>query len=265
MAVETADPRGRKILENTQIWDAHIHLGIDRDGNTQSFEEIISQMKYHKVGKAVVFPFDAINRANSFHVPNGYILSAFNKRPKMIIPFFRLDPNLAWKKEALLRAKQGFRGIKLHPRAQNFSLVDPKAMRIYEFAEERNLPVLVHTGLGTEKIASHAERITRRFKDLKLILGHAGFVDIEGVVGLLLRKPYLHVYLETSTLKIYDLYDILRKIPANKIIFGSDIPYADMQVGIEALIDVALMLGFSENDIQNMLYRNLAGCLGERI
>ena len=263
MAIVTSDPKGRRILAHSQIWDAHVHIGIDRDGNAQGIDKIVSTMKECKVNRAVVFPFDTINRANSFHIPNGYVLSAYNKNPKKIIPFFRLDPHSNWKKEAILRSKQGFRGIKLHPRSQNFSIMDPKAIKIYSFAEQNNLPILLHTGLGTENVSVHAEKIMREFKNLRLILGHAGFVDIERVVKSILRRPYMSMYLETSTLKVYDLYDILRTIPANKIIFGSDIPYADMVVGIEALIDVALMLGYGENDIQNMLYRNLAGCLGE--
>src|SRR3989338_6610463 len=233
MAIVTSDPKWRRILAHSQIWDAHVHIGIDRDGNAQGIDKIVSTMKECKVNRAVVFPF------------------------------FRLDPHSNWKKEAILRSKQGFRGIKLHPRSQNFSIMDPKAIKIYSFAEQNNLPILLHTGLGTENVSVHAEKIMREFKNLRLILGHAGFVDIERVVKSILRRPYMSMYLETSTLKVYDLYDILRTIPANKIIFGSDIPYADMVVGIEALIDVALMLGYGENDIQNMLYRNLAGCLGE--
>src|SRR3989338_6371555 len=159
MAIETSEPKGSEILKKTQVWDSHVHIGIDRDGNTQSLKQILLLMKRYNVNKAALFPFDAINQQNSFHVPNGYVLSAYKKHPKSIIPFLRLNPNQNWKKEAMLRKKQGFRGIKLHPRAQTFSLIDKNAMEIYAFAEKSNMTVLVHTGLGTENIAMQAEKI----------------------------------------------------------------------------------------------------------
>ena len=46
--------------------------------------------------------------------------------------------------------EMGLRGVKLHPDFQQFSIDDPAAFPIYEGCAEGGLPILFHTGDGTE-------------------------------------------------------------------------------------------------------------------
>ncbi len=263
MVAQAFDPEAVHLLSQTPIWDCHVHLGRDRDGNSLALPHLVEELRRNHIRRAVAFPFDDRDD-QSFHEPNERIHEAAAQYPHQIIPFFRLNPTRAWKEEARLRASQGFRGIKLHPRAQTFSLLSSSAKQIYRFAERSKLPILIHTGLGTERIATQAARIAREFPNLTLILGHAGFVDLGGVISLLRTRQARNIYVETSTLKIYDLYDLLSVCDPRKILFGSDIPYADIEVGLAGLVDCAIMLGHSESNIQRMLGSNLMRCLGEK-
>ena len=62
------------------------------------------------------------------------------------MPFCRLDPNADPVAEAERCLARGARGIKLHPRAEQFTLDHPEVERLFALADERRLPILVHAG-----------------------------------------------------------------------------------------------------------------------
>ena len=64
------------------------------------------------------------------------------------MPFCRLNPNDAPVPEAERCLGRGAQGIKLHPRAEAFTLDHPEVRKIVALAHERRLPVLIHAGRG---------------------------------------------------------------------------------------------------------------------
>jgi len=177
-----------------------------------------------------------------------------------LIPFFRLNPHWKWEKEFSLRLEQNFKGIKLHPRAQHFDLTYSRVMKIYEKAEENSLAVLIHTGIGLGNIVEKMEKIAKTFPKLNIILGHSAFVDIEEAIKRL--KKYNNVYFDTSTIKIFDLYDLLSAVPASRIVYGSDMPYLDMQYSVEAIIHTCIILNVSLKKMEMIFSKNLESILG---
>ena len=244
-----------EIFENVKIIDCHTHIGKDKDGHKMSADRIIKLMDTSNVNKAIAFPLNDENQSVNFNESNDAIWLAAKVYQDRIIPFFRLDPNIGWKEEFKTRVSQGFKGIKLHPRSQNFKLTSSKVMNLYEEAEKNKLAILVHTGFGLEQVADDLLEITKRFPKLKIIIGHAGFVDLDNVIKKLAKKE--NVLFDTSSLKIFDLFDLLKKVDYQKITFGSDIPYYDIDLALEGLIDSSITVGKTAYQIKKILGGNI--------
>ncbi|MBD3164126.1 amidohydrolase family protein [Candidatus Woesearchaeota archaeon] len=244
-----------EIFENVQIIDCHTHIGRDRDGHKLSADQLIKVMKKANIDKAISFPLNDPRNSKTFSEPNDAILLAAKVYKDKIVPFFRLNPNAGWKTEFNTRVEQGFKGVKLHPRSQNFKLDSAKVFKVYEECEKNRLIVLMHTGFGLETIADDLLSIKRSFPKLKLIIGHSGFVDIENMIKKLGNED--NVLFDTSTVKMFDLFDLLKKVDYHKIAFGSDAPYYDMDLALECLIDAAITVGKTANQIKKLLGGNM--------
>ncbi len=244
-----------EIFENLKIIDCHTHIGIDKDGHKQTADQLVKSMDGSNINKAIVFPLNDPRDNKSFHRPNDEVLLACELYKDRLIPFFRLNPNNPWKEEFNLRLSQGFRGIKLHPRSQDFKLLSSKIMEVYDAAQNNNLVILMHTGFGLEEIADDLLKIVRQFPKLKMIIGHAGFVDLDNVIKKISRIDNL--ILDTSTVKIFDLFDLFKKVDVAKLAFGSDSPYYDIDLALEGLIDSAITVGMSSGKIKKLLGGNM--------
>ena len=132
---------------------------------------------------------------------------------------------------------------------------DEHGMKIYEKAQDENLTVLVHTGFGLGNISAQIKEITDTFPKLKLILGHSAFVDMENTIKKVGNKE--NVLFETSTVKIFDLFELLERVDYHKIAFGSDLPYYDIDLALEMVIDSAVILKKTPHQIKHILGLNI--------
>ncbi len=244
------------------IWDCHTHIGTDIDGSRLASEGLARLLRNSKVEKAVVFPFHDIDMGRNFAAPNDAIFEASKKYPKKLIPFFRLNPKSAgWKAEAEKRLSQGFAGLKLHPRAQKFRLADSRAKDIYDFLIDNNLPLLIHTGLGMGKIGAQVREVLSNFPKLKIILGHSGMSDLQNVIPVINSTKNRHVYLETSTVQAYDLFEIFDRVSPKRIMYGSDVPYGDMEATIQLVKGIAESFSVSQESLELIFKKNLEKCI----
>ncbi|MCK5282443.1 MAG: amidohydrolase family protein [Nanoarchaeota archaeon] len=244
-----------EIFENVTIVDCHTHIGKDKDQHKLSPDSLIKAMNASKVNKAIILPLNDPYNTRDFNEPNDAVWLASKVYKDRLIPFFRLNPHFKWQDEFKLRLGQGFKGVKLHPRSQKFALTFSKAMKIYEACEKNNLVILIHTGFGLEAIADDLLTITKKFPALKLIIGHSGFVDLDNVIKKISKLD--NVIFDTSSLRIFDLFDLLKKVDYHKISFGSDIPYYDIDLALEGVIDSAITVGKTPNQIRKILGGNI--------
>ncbi|MBI2657651.1 amidohydrolase family protein [Candidatus Woesearchaeota archaeon] len=242
------------IFSNVMIIDAHTHIGRDRDGHGVDEHNFIRQMKMSHINKAVVFPLNEPNDIN-FSKSNDRVHNFYKNFPKYIIPFFRLNPGKKWKKECQKRLLQGFMGIKLHPRSQDFGIASRQVMKIYEKAEKNRLPVLIHTGFGLDNIAHDIKKVVDTFPKLRLILGHSAFVDFEATIKVAGKRD--NVLFDTSTLRVFSLMNLLNSLDHTKIVFGSDVPYYDFDLALEMLVDTAIICNKNPNQIRAILGGNI--------
>jgi predicted TIM-barrel fold metal-dependent hydrolase len=108
------------VLEAAPVWDTHAHVGRDRDGRELDFIGLLRDLDDYRVNGAVIFPFNDPEQGTDFRVPNDRVWDAYRAAPERFIPFMRLNPNGPWEDEYERCRDRGHRGIKLHPRAQDF-------------------------------------------------------------------------------------------------------------------------------------------------
>lgn len=242
------------IFSNVMVIDAHTHIGRDKDGHGIDEKSFIYKMRRAHINKAVVFP---LNEPNDiiFSKSNDRVCHFYKRFPKYIIPFFRLNPKKKWKKEYEKRLLQGFAGVKLHPRSQDFGIASYEAMKIYDRAEKNQLPVLIHSGFGLDNVSSDIKKVAYAFPKLRLILGHSAFVDLENTVKAVGNRN--NVLFDTSTLRIFTLLSLINSLDHTKIVFGSDVPYYDFDLALEMIVDTAIICNKNPNQIKAILGENI--------
>ena len=88
-----------QIFENINIIDAHTHIGFDIDGHNLNAPTLLESMKRNEINESIIFPANDPRQGKTFNQPNEVIWRAHKKNPDQFIPFFRLNPNHAWKEE----------------------------------------------------------------------------------------------------------------------------------------------------------------------
>jgi len=248
-------------LDDAKIWDAHCHIGNDLDGHRMSQRLLVKKLDDSGVEKAVIFPLNDREKQKCFERSNDHIFRAFLEHPDRLIPFFRIDPNSGrWQEEFDRRVSQGFRGLKLHPRAQKFDIGSAGARRVFERAEDERIPLLIHTGFGLEDGMNGLLCSIHEHPRLRVILGHSGFVDLGRVIDAALKNS--NIYFDTSVVKMYDLFFLMQRMDHKRIFYGSDIPYGDMDFSLQGILSVAISLGLSPRQIRDIIGGNLEGFLG---
>src|SRR5688500_8297545 len=111
--------RLRGDLNDPPLLDAHTHIGSsDPDGARQTAEELIEALELVPA-RAVVF---AMHEPDGYPAANDRVLEAVAASGGRLVAFCRLDP----RKDPLTEARRcldaGAKGIKLHPRAEGFTL-----------------------------------------------------------------------------------------------------------------------------------------------
>ncbi|MHB1836832.1 MAG: amidohydrolase family protein, partial [Solirubrobacteraceae bacterium] len=130
-----------------ELFDAHTHVGRnDPDGFKQQPDELLALLRAAEARGAFVFPM---------HEPDGYppandmVVQAAAGSDGLLVPFCRVSPNGGGSVQEAERAlAAGAKGIKLHPRAERFTLDHPDVRELAAIASERELPMLIHAGRG---------------------------------------------------------------------------------------------------------------------
>jgi len=183
-----------------------------------------------------------------------------------IVPFPSVhpaDPLAASRLRAIAAA--GFRGVKLHPYYQGFVLDDEGMMPIYDEIRRLQLTLLCHTGFDfayeRTRIADppRLARVMERFPDLRLVATHLGAWDdwdeVERLLvgtGVTMDVAFVFGFLDASRVR-----RVLLRHPADRLLFGTDSPWADQATVLESV----LSLDLPPQRLDALLWTNAAGLL----
>ncbi len=205
------------------VVDAHTHLGVDEDGRSQDLPTLLEHLD--TVGaqtRACVFPLHDPDRSPAYRRPNDRVLAWAAQSEGRLTPYCRLDPAEDPVGEAERCLALGAKGIKLHPRAQIFGFGHAAAEGIFEVAQDAGVPILVHAGRGMPPM-DHLANLALRFPEVTLVLAHAGIAGQGMFASKLAQHP--SVLYDTCAFSAFDVVELFARVPAERIVFGSDSPY----------------------------------------
>jgi predicted TIM-barrel fold metal-dependent hydrolase len=188
-------------------------------------------------------------------------------RSRRIEPFASVHPEgadaISWLEKI---AAAGIKGIKLHPMYQEFEVDRPRMIEIYSACASLGLMVLLHCGqdlswppeddrVTPERIATALSAVP----DATFITSHMGGWRMwDAAERFLIGK---HCWMETSfslsELPPQRAVDMMRRHGIDRVIFGTDSPWADQAVEISRLKALPL----TPQEQEKILYSNAAKLL----
>lgn len=202
------------------LFDAHTHFGRnDPDGYRQEPEELLATME-RAGARAVCFP---MHEPGGYRAANDEALALGESSGGRLVPFCRVDPHSDALAEAVRCLDAGARGIKLHPRAEQFAMHEPAVRDLVALADERRVPVLIHAGRGIPALGRDTLELAEAHRGAHLILAHAAVSDMAWMWRLMPDHPNLVI--DTSWWNPADLIALFCLVAPGQIVWASDSPY----------------------------------------
>ncbi len=220
-------------------------------------------------------------RLSGTWVPDDYVAEYVAQDPERLIGFLSVDPTQEGWESEMKRGHQelGLRGIKLLPMYAGFSPDEERVDPLFKYAQDNGLPVLLHTGTTfvTQAPLKHTfprliEPVALKYPEVKIILAHLGH-PYEGECVATIRK-HPNVYADVSALhyRPYQLYNSLMLVQEygvwEKLLFGTDYPFTDVNASIEGVRSLNNMLEgtalprLDPREIDAMIHRDSLKLLG---
>ncbi|MEA2148978.1 MAG: uncharacterized protein QOD69_808 [Solirubrobacteraceae bacterium] len=242
----------RALLPPVTLFDAHTHIGVDDpDGFTCTAEELLAALA-PTASRAVVFP---MHEPAGYPPANDHIIASALASDGVLVPFCRVDPRHDPAAEVRRCLELGARGVKLHPRAERFEMLDPGVREIVEVAEEFRLPILVHAGRGIPALGAHVLEYATEFPNARFILAHAGVCDLSWIWRGIAHHP--NVFFDTAWWSAADQLALFSLVPPGQILYATDIPFGTpRQTGVGTFRS-ALQAGLNAEQLASVACRQL--------
>src|SRR4051812_8324404 len=126
--------RVRQEVPELSLFDAHTHIGSnDPDGFSCSRADLVGALE-RAGARAAVFP---MHEPEGYRAANDVVIAEAAASDARLVASARLDPAADPVHEAERSLDAGARGLKLHPRAEQFTLDAPGVEDIFALAAER--------------------------------------------------------------------------------------------------------------------------------
>ncbi len=175
-----------------------------------------------------------------------------------IIPFGSISPRSDdFRKDIDLVVSYGLKGIKLHAQYQNFIVNDPLMLKIYDYAFNKGLIILQHSGYDIaykppyNATPAMFRDVANHMRGGTMVAAHLGGMAMwDEVLDLLCGT---NIYLDTSQGVDYytkkQFTDIVNAHGADKILFATDSPWGSAERERKGI----LSCGFTEEQ-ENMIF-----------
>lgn len=267
--------------ESLRKIDVHIHILPDavHEANPDSddawlctdIHEYCARMDSLHIEKAVIMPLNdpwLMSMEFTVDAVHRNLRDMKNACPGRFYAFADIDTRNtpAQSAEAIRKALDccGLDGIKIHPNNTGLALDDGYNAPIYALAQQRNIPVAIHSYPNTADDVSAAKRIGRvmeRYPGLRLIVSHMGgfqweeLLDVDCFVDMSAILPDY-----VRTLGIAKTNEILRSFGADRLLFATDYPdNRHLPPGeiYAAYFDILNRMDFTEEEAVKIAYANM--------
>jgi predicted TIM-barrel fold metal-dependent hydrolase len=243
------------------IIDSHVHIGnTEKIDRFFTFNNYLTLMEDQQITYSVVMPNVSstvkTSDLNSDFLYNFEHLSDVDK--KRLIPFLLIDPN---DKTTILQLRRCIcteliKGVKFHPSICQMKVNDPDFEIFIDYTSEFKIPMLIHCGRHHISHISYIIDVAKKYPKGIFIAAHMGGNAsdlIEETLDLLYKEKLENLYLDTSANKLpYLVEKAVKLLGSEKLLFGSDEPYADVRVS-KYCIDIS---NISYKQKEDILYEN---------
>ena len=252
--------------------DAHVHItengkwfNTDYDA---SVERLIESLEESKIDKAVILPIAPF-------ISNDFVANVCKEYPDKLIGFASVNPLEGMKAAEVLEKdvkKYNLKGLKLHPRLQDFDLKDPRLIPVFQKCAELKIPIVIDAFPGmnlssNESIPLLIGKIASAVPEVNITIAHAGGYKI--LDTLFVAKSYKNIYLDISYTPFYfqgssiekDIKFVIKKIGANRCIYGSDHPELELSNTFDLTVKLLKMYGLSEEEMNSILGNTISSLI----
>lgn len=147
----------------------------------------------------------------------------------------------------------GVDGIKLHPTIGNMCANGAEYKKIYQYASDKNLPIIIHTSRDERSKYKLVAEMAIEYPDVKFIAAHLGGKNIQDQMEfpkLIQKIPNL--YADISSKYLLMTVENAIKMAEDKILFASDYPQTHPDV-FGAVLDHC---NITDEQKKKVLYKN---------
>lgn len=245
--------------------------------NSGTQDGLLASMDAAGVGRSVVLPV-ATNPLKISSM-NDKLLS--QEKSQRVVNFGAMHPQAEnWKQELNRLASAGVPGIKLHPQYQNTDITDIRYLRILDHAAGLGLLTVTHAGdeIAYPGVVRCSPEMVRTVYDqlgnIPLVLAHMGgwknwqrvaenlahtgcYLDTAISLGSIVPIDDHYAPADLPLLSGDDFVSLVRAFGSHRILFGTDIPWADQAEEIRKLTSLPL----TQAELENILSHNAARLL----
>lgn len=188
-------------------------------------EDLLESMKQNQISKSVIVAYPSL-------IPNEFVIDLASTHDGFI-PVVVVPPKIKKPEPYLKRLyDKGARGVKIHRNLDELSLASKHYDQLIGTCTELDIPVILHTGhfqigsfssLGEWGNPKSYEPWFSKYPNTKFILVHMNFSQPE--LAIELAESFGNIYLDTSWQPPEALYEAVRRVGADRVLFSSDWPF----------------------------------------
>jgi len=257
------------------VVDCHTHINCQASGDKST--ELLEASE--KVDVCIVL---ACPGSRSSKDTNTELAEYVGKHKGKMVGFGVVDAvcdSVGIKKLTAMRDNLGLKGIVLYCSQSGFHPAHSRAMRLYEAAEELDMPVFFHNAapLSAEAVLDYAQpylldEVVRRFGSLKLVIGSMGMPFVEQTLCMVGKHENVYADLTISPRCVWQVYNVVvgafEREVMGKLLFGSGFPFGDAGSCMEALLGFNKLLAdinlptVPRDSIRSIIERDTLKALG---
>ena len=245
------------------IIDADTHISPLDEAVSYRVENLIEEMDCAGVARSVVWLQPPYMREIDSSLE--YIYESAKKYPDRLLPFGWANPHLGLEKsiDTIKRCllEYNFYGVKLNGAQDSYYIDDEKtaAPLVEEIAKLGGM-VCYHVGVDAYEFTHpyRVAKLARRYPETPFLLAHMGGVGKPDVSSACvdMAKECKNIYLIGSQVSFFSVLDAVMELGADRVCFGSDMPYESMRACSAAYL--ALLKGeICESDIALVMGGNI--------